>query len=217
MAQLWWNNAEIVNYFQRKPADPRIVRRLQSVSAREQKKALDLGCGGGRHTQVLCQLGFDWYACDIQPSMIKATRQRLAQYASLPLVYQKVTYGTMGSLPYKNNTFDVVVTTGVLHQAPNYHAYERAVSELSRVAKPGAIICLNIFTNAVLDKRYQFVDTYTVVTPENLYMTLLPKTVFYKLMSQYHLYLEEEFSEDQVLENTGPRAVLRAHFLKRLP
>jgi ubiquinone/menaquinone biosynthesis C-methylase UbiE len=119
------------------------------------------------------------------------------------------------NLPFASETFDVVITTGVLHQAKNVNEYEAAIKELSRVMKPNGLVCLNIFTSLVLDESYlRLSDAFVFQTKEGLEMTLLSKTTFYELMLWYGLVLEEELSEDVVEENTGKRSVLRCNFVK---
>lgn len=210
----FWNNSKNVNYFSQKPADPRIGKRLEKllsdVKPNHKLSALDLGCGGGRHTEMLLNMGFKTSVIDLNPQMLQATMKRVGK-KKLHLVKR----GSIVKLPFEDNSFDVVVTTGVLHQAKNIHEYQMAVSELSRILKPGGIVCLNIFTSALLDETYtRLSDAFTYQTKEGLDMTLLSKTTFYELMEWHGLVLEEELSEDNVEENTGRRSVLRCNFVK---
>lgn len=211
----WWDEPQNVTYFAQKPPDERIARRLCALSERPSKKALDIGCGGGRHTELLWRLGFHWHACDVHQGMLEATRQRMSRYVDCSLAEQRIIFGSIEHLPYVDQSFDVVVVTGVLHQARNLHGYEQAIQELARVTRPGAILCVNIFTNAVADEHYEQIDEYSVRTREGLVMTLLSKALFYDLMHRHGLSLEDELAEDVKIENTGPRAILRAHFYRR--
>lgn len=212
----FWNDQKIVEYFADKPPDFRIKTRLEKIKKRSKIKALDLGCGGGRHTKLLLQLGFDVYACDTNPEMLKATRNKTAGMWSEVNDQKRIVEGNILSTPYPDRIFGAVVATGVLHQAKSIREYKDAIRELSRITKPEAIICLNIFTNKVWDNTYLPVagEKYTVMTKEGLYMTLLPKNIFYDLMSESGFGLESELAEDVKDENTGPRAVLRANFIK---
>lgn len=210
----FWNNPENVNYFSQKLADPRIVKRLESLlsekSIDSKMSALDLGCGGGRHTEMLVKMGFSTSVIDLNPQMLRATVKRVGKKN-----LDSVKRGTIVKLPFKDESFDVVVTTGVLHQAKNIYEYQVAIKELSRLLKPKGIVCLNIFTSHVLDDTYtKLPDAFVYQTKEGLGMTLLSKTTFYEIMDWYGLALEEELSEDSVEENTGKRSVLRCNFVK---
>lgn len=209
---IFWNNRDIVKYFSDKPADHRIKERLEKINQaeRESMKALDLGCGGGRHTDLLVNLGFQTYAIDPNPVMLHATTKRLKSNG-----LKGVRRGIMTKLPYEDNIFDVVVTTGVLHQARNLAEYEQAIHELSRVVKKSGVVCLNIFTSKAIDGSMLKTDhAFSFQTKEGLYMTLLDKKCFYEMMSWNGFSLENELAEDIVSENTGTRSVLRCNFIK---
>lgn len=213
-AYAFWNDLSNVAYFSKKPADWRIVDRLDIFSSQQCRQliALDLGCGGGRHTEMLCKKSFRTFAVDINPKMLEATRKRTENLENRPVVSE----GTILNIPFPEGYFDIVVTTGVLHQAENLAQYEEVIKELSRVCKDECIVCLNIFTNKIIDNTYTKVsDGYSYVTKEGLPMCLLSTELFYSIMLKNGFTLEKQYSEDIVQENTGQRAVLRCDFIKR--
>lgn len=210
---VFWNNNEMVAYFESKPADPRIVGFIDNhFTGTTNMQALDLGCGGGRHSELLASRGFAVSSVDVNPAMIAMTTERLRK-ANLQ---GAVSFGSILGIPYPDSTFDVVVTTGVLHQAKNGREYDAALKELSRVVKVGGFVLLNIFTDAVWDDTYRRVETdvVAVVTHEGLPMTLLSKTDFNERMQRNSFVCVEDHGEDIKQENTGPRAVYRANYQK---
>ena len=211
--QAFWNADDMVAYFAAKPADPVIVDRLARVPATPNMNALDLGCGGGRHSELLAQHGFNVTSVDVNPAMLRHTAERL-QKQNLTTRLARMSIVHLG---LASDQYDVVVSTGVLHQAKSLGEYDRAVAEVSRVMHSGGLFTMNIFTNSVWDSTYIVPspdEPGTVVTQEGLWMTLLSREDFYSLAADHDLQLEEEVTEDVRQENTGPRAVLRAHFLK---
>ena len=210
----FWNAQDITTYFEAKPADPRIETFLEayteSVGA---VTALDLGCGGGRHSELLASLGHDTHSIDVNPAMLDTTARRIAANG----LSADIREGSIDAIPFSDASFDIVVTTGVLHQANNIAEYLTAIAELSRVMKPGAYVLLNIFTNAVWDESYTTVseDGFSVITREGLPQTLLPRELFDALMAEHSLVLVEDQGEEIKQENTGPRAVYRAIFQKQ--
>ncbi len=208
----FWNSSNVVDYFKEKPADYRIKNRLEKIDSKQRNSmnALDLGCGAGRHAELLVNLGFKTSIIDPNPKMLKATTKRVGSRL------QSSEKGSMHKLPYSDNSFDVVVATGVLHQARTLEEYERAISELSRVTKPAGIVCLNIFTSKATDPTLKKLDrAFSYKTKEGLFMSLLDKNTFHEIMNWFDLVLEDEISEDVVSENTGPRSVLRCFFIKK--
>lgn len=93
---------------------------------------LDAGCGTGMLAKKLQALG-RVTGVDISPEAIKYSRQRgvNARLASIT------------KLPFKDNTFDLVVSVDVLyHQKVNNDT--KAFSELKRVLKPEGILILKV-------------------------------------------------------------------------
>lgn len=210
----FWNSNEIVNYFAEKPADPIVVERISQINDPQYKLALDLGCGGGRHSEAMARAGFKVTSADLTPEMLYRTQQRLSNAGLEANAVQM----SIESLPFEDESFDVVVSTGVLHQAKSLTDYDKTLGEVSRVLKPNGLLTMNIFTDSVWDETYTVPDPenepHTVLTRDGLWMTLLSKDDFYKLAESNSLSLEQEVTEDIRQENTGPRAVLRAHLIK---
>jgi SAM-dependent methyltransferase len=94
--------------------------------------ALDIGVGGGRHTKLLCELGFDTSGIDISAEGLKHTQALLASLGFSPILKR----APMTELPIEPNSFDGVVSYGVF----NYGTAEDmrgAIGELHRVLKVG--------------------------------------------------------------------------------
>lgn len=209
----FWNDKDMVGYFASKPADPVVIKRLEKVLKLSEKTALDLGCGGGRHSELLAEMGYRLTSIDINPEMLEYTKKRLLKKG----LQADVLNMSIENLSFKPESFDVIVSTGVLHQVRSVGAYKTLLKNLVIMLKPGGLLTLNLFTNAVWDDTYAIPDSsepYTVITKEGLYMTILPKELFYQIAEAAGFELEEEVSEDIKNENTGCRAVLRAHLTK---
>jgi len=122
------------------PAD-HLLRTFGAVSYRS--RVLDLGCGDGRHTLPLAQLGFDLYACDKEADCVAATRHALEPVLGAAEAMQRVTVARPGALGYPDAFLDWVVAYGV------YPAGDRAVAlaqlaETRRVLKPGGWVYLAV-------------------------------------------------------------------------
>lgn len=207
----FWNDTEMAAYFAAKPADPRVIDFVnEQYPEPAGLAALDLGCGGGRHSELLASRGFDVVSVDPNPGMRDATRKRLASKGLTAAVLE----GEILSIPLADNSADLVVTTGVLHQANTSHEYELALDELSRVMKRGAYVCLNVFTNSAWDDSYRVVsdDSLSVMTAEDLPMTLWPRQRLVDELSRRDIQLVSDYPEDIRQENTGERAVYRGNF-----
>jgi arsenite methyltransferase len=94
---------------------------------------LDVGCGAGFDLIVAGSLvGRDGKVCgiDLTPEMAEKAKSSLNQYGIHN--YDIQVAGTE-SIPYPDNTFDVVISNGVLNLSP---LKERSFREIYRVMKP---------------------------------------------------------------------------------
>jgi ubiquinone/menaquinone biosynthesis C-methylase UbiE len=91
------------------------------------KSVLDCGCGTGGLSAALSQNGAKVTAFDLSNGMLKVAQKRASSWKlEIPLVES-----AFENLPFKDNSFDFVVGTMILHHTE----LEKAVSEIKRVLK----------------------------------------------------------------------------------
>lgn len=96
------------------------------------QRVLDMGCGFGRHTVVLAELGFDVVASDISPRALLATRNKLAALGLTAAVIES----DMREIPHPSGYFDAVLSLEVLEHGTRADI-EMALSEVHRALQPG--------------------------------------------------------------------------------
>lgn len=104
-------------------------------------KFLDLGCGPGILTRDLARMGFTGIGLDASESMVQSSREMAAiEGTAKAWIYMM---GDVESLPFADQTFDAVFSSGVIDYLPTDG---KILSEAARVLKPGGklIVC---FTN----------------------------------------------------------------------
>ena len=120
------------------------------------KTVLEIGPGGGGHSALFQQHGASVVAMDITPERVASTAHKLAMVKNGEgRAYQ----GDGENLPFRDNSFDIVYSNGVLHHSENT---DRCIEEVYRVLKPGGravimlysrhsvIFWLNILPRAIL-------------------------------------------------------------------
>ncbi|MDO8481299.1 MAG: class I SAM-dependent methyltransferase [Nanoarchaeota archaeon] len=94
------------------------------------KKVLEIGVGVGTDLLQFAKHGAECYGIDLTKAGIKTTKKRFED-AKLKANLQ---VANAEKLPFKDDTFDVVYSMGVIHHVPDM---KKAVSEIHRVLKPG--------------------------------------------------------------------------------
>ncbi|MFA5303884.1 MAG: class I SAM-dependent methyltransferase [Candidatus Nanoarchaeia archaeon] len=90
---------------------------------------LDLGCGTGFSLNVLKKSGFNAIGIDVSFEMIKYAKAKMF----------KVILGNMNSLPFKNESFDNLISISVIQWA-DIKEYPKILDEIKRVIRKGAVI-----------------------------------------------------------------------------
>ena len=102
------------------------------------KRILDVGCGYCYHTTRLAQRGLTITAVDFSEVALAHAKENLAKSGIADRVTLQQADAT--NLPFEHASFDHVLMWGVLMHVPQA---EKALSELSRVLKPGGKLALS--------------------------------------------------------------------------
>jgi SAM-dependent methyltransferase len=117
---------------------------LDSLELKDGHRVLDLGCGEGRHLHAMyykakvhavgVDLGFD--------DVVK-TRNGFETYPDPEGGPERFSLSVANalSLPFAEDTFDVVVCSEVLEHIPDY---KQAVKEITRILKPGGRLAVSV-------------------------------------------------------------------------
>jgi SAM-dependent methyltransferase len=107
------------------------------------KKVLDVGCGPGWITVMYAQGGARLTAVDLTLSAVKLAKGFLAYRGLAALVQQ----ANAEALPFEDDSFDLVVSSGVLHHTPDFM---KAMRECHRVLRPGGEAKITLYRKGLL-------------------------------------------------------------------
>ncbi|MBW2992014.1 class I SAM-dependent methyltransferase [Candidatus Woesearchaeota archaeon] len=135
--------------FTEKPADYRgripdknIIDFAEFISKKGVKgKVLDIGCGNGRHSVYFAKKGFEVYGIDVSKNAIEIARWNAKENK----VKVNFRAGSVFSLPYSKDSFDVIIDSGCLHhlRKPQWKMY---LKNILRVLKKNAYMELHCFS-----------------------------------------------------------------------
>ena len=96
---------------------------------------LDIGCGAGRTSIPLSQLGYSVCGIDLSPHMIEAARQQSAKYG-LEIDFQEM---NAKALTFADHSFDgVLFSANGFDHVPGYNEKTEVFRQVFRVLRPGA-------------------------------------------------------------------------------
>ncbi|WP_432737413.1 methyltransferase domain-containing protein [Maridesulfovibrio sp. FT414] len=95
------------------------------------RRGLDYGCGTGRSTRFLKEIGYNMSGVDISPTMITeaVARDKHGEYIQIK----------SAETPFPNASFDFVFSSFVFIEVDNLAEIERILIEMKRILKPGGI------------------------------------------------------------------------------
>lgn len=111
-------------------AERTLARYLPAAVLRRRGHALDVGCGDGRISAMLHQLGFSVIGLDIAPTSLWFQHRGA-----------KFVVASAESIPFPDATFDLCTSFLALGYVPDDH---QAIAEMARVLKPGGTLLLQL-------------------------------------------------------------------------
>ncbi len=112
------------------------------------KLVLDVGVGTGRFADVVARWGGTPVGVDLSLAVLSA-RANLARYPEA-----RVAQADLFNLPFREETFDVVYSIGVLHHTPST---QEAFRTVARFLKPGGVAAIGIYEASPI---YEYSDRY---------------------------------------------------------
>ncbi|MCG3204054.1 MAG: Ubiquinone/menaquinone biosynthesis C-methyltransferase UbiE [Elusimicrobia bacterium] len=145
---------------------------------------IDVGCGNGN---LLFELK-KWYpsltGIDYSPKMIDWCKESLSNIANFYV-------GDAFSIPFKNESFNIAISMGVIQYCENDEKAKKMVDEMYRVVKPGGVVVVG----DVLDRaEYEPLDGMGSFYPEVLANGRPYETVksFYEADRRYDFILRKK-------------------------
>ena len=115
---------------------------------------LDAGCGGGRNLVYFLRNGFKVYGVDQSATAIVQAKS-LATELLNAIESDQFRVENVERMSFGNETFDVVLSSAVLHFANDEEHWQAMVSEMWRVLKPGGIFFARLASTVGIEDQIQ--------------------------------------------------------------
>ena len=120
-------------------------------------RVLDAGCGSGRNLVYLLRSGYEVFGVDESDQAVAHTR-RLAAALAPHLPADNFRVEPVERLSFADAGFDVVLSSAVLHFAPDENQWQAMVNEMWRVLKPGGIFFARLASSIGIEGKVELID-----------------------------------------------------------
>lgn len=154
------------------PATSKFLDSIQPNS-----KVLDIGCGNGRN--LFYRNDLDIIGLELSVELCKIVTKRGG----------KVVHGNMIDLPFKDNSFDYIISIASYHHLDNNEDRTKAVNEMYRVLKEKGLIYIQVWAmEQPFQSRRKFLKRDELVPWKNKDGTILYR--YYRIYPKGELELE---------------------------
>lgn len=117
-------------------------------------RLLDAGCGSGRNLFYFLNSGYD--VCAVDKSLISIAQvQKLSSMLAPHLPPDNFRAEAVEQMSFDDATFDVVISSAVLHFARDEKHWESMVREMWRVLKPGGIFFARLASSIGIEGKIE--------------------------------------------------------------
>lgn len=126
---------------------------------------LDAGCGMGRNIVYLLKAGFDVFGVDRSADAIAAVK-KLARAIGNTTPEGNFQVGSVDLLPFEAASFDLVISSAVLHFAENQGHFEAMLTSMWRVLKPGGYLFCRLASDIGIESLVRFAGNGRYLLPD---------------------------------------------------
>ena len=145
------------------------INKILDWVAWEGRRVLEIGTGVGTDARNLIGRGAVYQGINVDQGSVDATARAFEVYG----VSGNVRQCSATELDFPDNSFDVVYSFGVLHHIPDVN---RAVSEITRVLKPGGELLVMVYNRSSINYRIE------ILVLRRLFVRLLGIPGFIRLL-----------------------------------
>lgn len=158
---------------------------------------LDAGCGTGRNLLYLLKSGANVFGVDQNPQAIAQLRTLTSSFPQVdPEENFKV--ASVEQLPFENETFDLVISSAVLHFAESLSHFEAMLNSMWRVLKPGGYFFCRLASEIGIESLVRFIGNGRHILPDGSERFLVNQEMLLRLTNKIGGELHEPIKTTNV-------------------
>jgi tellurite methyltransferase len=128
-------------------------------------RVLDAGCGSGRNVHFFLKQGFDVFGVDKDPQAVAGVQQMALGFKQDSAAGHFVV-AEVDELPFGDDSFDLVISSAVLHFAKNLEHFEAMLSSMWRVLKKDGYFFCRLASDIGIESSLHFVGNGRYILPD---------------------------------------------------
>ena len=131
----------------------------------EHATVLDAGCGTGRNLVFLARAGMQVHGVDASADAIAAAQHRLIE-AAPDFDTARLSIQDVHALSFEGESFDVVISSAVLHFARDDAQFDACVTEMWRVLAPGGMLFCRLASTIGIEHQVRAIEGRQHMLPD---------------------------------------------------
>lgn len=128
-------------------------------------KILDAGCGGGRNMVWFLRNDFEIFGVDQNERAVEYCRRLAAEIApNLPEGNFQIS--SVEKMPFADKSFDLVISSAVLHFAKDENHFQQMFDEMWRVLRPNGILFARLASDIGIESRVKLIGGRKFLLPD---------------------------------------------------
>ncbi|HEY8898125.1 MAG TPA: class I SAM-dependent methyltransferase [Niastella sp.] len=153
------------------------------------KKVLDAGCGNGRNLVYFLRNGYEVFGIDPQPNAIETVKELSAALApDNPL--ENFIVCPAENLPFTDATFDLVISSAVLHFAKDEQHFDSMLQSMFRVLKPGGYFFARLASDIGIEQLVKPLGNRRYLLPDGSERFLVNEQALLQYTSRFGVLYE---------------------------
>lgn len=160
-------------------------------------KILDAGCGGGRNIIWFLRNNFEVFGIDQNENAVEYCRQ-LTQQLAPNLPFENFQISSVEKMLFADNSFDLVISSAVLHFAKDEDHFNQMFDEMWRVLRPNGILFARLASDIGIEHLVKLIDGRRFLLPDGSERFLVNEEMLLDKTKEINGYLLEPIKTTNV-------------------
>jgi len=153
------------------------------------KTVLDAGCGTGRNLLYFLKSGVNVFGVDQNPEAIAQLRNLASAFPHIN-PEENFQVAPVEKMPFENESFDLVISSAVLHFAENQEHFDAMLSSMWSALKPGGYFFCRLASEIGIETSVRFIGNGRYILPDGSERFLVNQEMLQRLTKRLdgHIY-----------------------------